>query len=522
MFKNLIEGFESVLPIDKTYNNAPRQTPGVSGASVLPKVPSKPRLEIFSDDLVERLGLDADFVASEMFLQIVSGSKILEGSLPFAMNYAGHQFGNWAGQLGDGRAINLFDLEHHGHRWSLQLKGAGRTAYSRTADGYAVLRSSIREFLCSEAMFHLGVPTTRALSLVTTGDQVMRDMMYDGNPNYEQGAIVCRVAPSFIRFGNFEVHASRQEFDILRQLADFTIDTYFPEITDKGELKYHHFYHTVCEKTLQLMLEWHRVGFVHGVMNTDNMSILGLTIDYGPYGWTDDYNYQWTPNTTDRAEHRYRFGNQANIALWNLVRLANALVPLVDDQAPFQKSLEWYQSAYKPMFVDMMTSKVGLFTRASDDENLITRLEKLMHRQEVDMTIFFRSLSTINIKDTTAEVLLEHLGPAFYQSYEPVGSAREDWLIWFTDYIARSKTETIDPILRKERMDKINPKYVLRNYMAQMAIEKAETGDFNLVHELYKMLKTPYQDQPSFDKYFALRPDWAKNKVGASMLSCSS
>lgn len=518
-----IQGLETVLPMDESYDSSPRQTPGVSGAFVEPRKPSDPELIIYSDELAKDLGLTESFIQSDQFLDIVSGRKVLPDSHPYAMNYAGHQFGHWAGQLGDGRAINLFDMEENGKRWTLQLKGAGRTAYSRSADGLAVLRSSIREFLCSEAMFHLGVPSTRALSLVLTGDSVLRDVMYDGHAAYEPGAIVSRLAPSFIRFGNFEIHSARKEYGLLQTLLDHTIKNHFPEITVEAPGNYNAFFQSVCEKTLHLMLEWHRVGFVHGVMNTDNMSILGLTIDYGPYGWTDDYNYQWTPNTTDRAERRYRFGNQANIALWNLVQLANALVPLIgEDTRGLQAGLTWYQEHYKTEYTQMMCRKLGLFQVNKSDESLVSRLEKLLHKQETDMTIFFRLLADIDPSIHHHKNALDIVHEAFYQEYEPLGSAREDWLNWFQDYLDRIKLEASSQAERQKKMNTTNPKYVLRNYMAQMAIEKAESGDYSFVHELYELLKKPYDEQTSLEKYFAKRPDWARNKVGASMLSCSS
>src|SRR3569623_2446364 len=262
---------------------------------------------------------------------------------PWASNYGGHQFGHWAGQLGDGRAITVGEIINAaGQRWELQLKGAGPTPYSRHADGRAVLRSSIREFLCSEAMHHLGVPTTRALCLVETGEAVVRDMFYDGHPREEPGAIVCRVAPSFVRFGHFELPYARNDVALLRQLADFTIRRAFPHLRGQGEALYADWFGVVCERTARLMALWMRVGFVHGVMNTDNMSILGLTIDYGPYGWIDDYDPDWTPNTTDAEGRRYRFGAQPQVAYWNLTRLAGALAPAFESVEPLQAGLERY------------------------------------------------------------------------------------------------------------------------------------------------------------------------------------
>ena len=235
------------------------------------------------------------------------------------------------------------------------MKGAGLTPYSRTADGRAVLRSSVREFLCSEAMHHLGVPTTRALSLVGTGDQVVRDMFYDGNARPEPGAIVCRVAPSFIRFGNFELPASRQDTVVLEKLVDFTIARDFPELADAGDIAERRrlWFAEVCARTARMIVHWMRVGFVHGVMNTDNMSILGLTIDYGPYGWIDNFDPDWTPNTTDAQGRRYRFGQQPQIAYWNLSRLANALVPLFPGVEPLQAGLQRYVDVYGCMIRDV-------------------------------------------------------------------------------------------------------------------------------------------------------------------------
>ncbi|HOY14863.1 MAG TPA: protein adenylyltransferase SelO family protein, partial [Saprospiraceae bacterium] len=269
---NIIKGLAESLPVDNSMVNRPQQVSNIVASLVKPVKPNAPKLLHSSEEVAEMLGIEKEQIYEPAFLDIFSGSEIHEGTQPYAMNYGGHQFGHWAGQLGDGRAINLFDVKNHGHRWTLQLKGAGPTPYSRTADGFAVLRSSIREYLCSEAMFHLGVPTTRALSLVKTGDQVLRDVMYDGHPDYEPGAIVCRVAPSFIRFGNFEIHTTSSEFDVLQKLTDFTIKNYYPENKLEGKEKYITFFKEVSERTMQLMLEWHRVGFVHGVMNTDNMS----------------------------------------------------------------------------------------------------------------------------------------------------------------------------------------------------------------------------------------------------------
>ena len=320
--------FPAGLPGDPERRNALRQVEGAVWSAVAPTPVAAPRVLAVSREMLETLGLDEADAATPEFAQVFGGNALLEGMQPHATNYGGHQFGSWAGQLGDGRAITLGEaVAPDGRHWELQLKGAGPTPYSRRADGRAVLRSSIREFLCSEAMHHLGIPTTRALSLVATGDDVVRDMFYDGHPEAEPGAIVCRVAPSFLRFGHFELPASRGDVELLRTLVDFAIRRDYPQLEGGGEALYAAWFREIAERTARLVAEWMRVGFVHGVMNTDNLSALGLTIDYGPYGWIDNYDPDFTPNTTDAQGRRYRFGWQPRIASWNLGQLARALSP---------------------------------------------------------------------------------------------------------------------------------------------------------------------------------------------------
>ena len=287
--------FITELPADKDQNNIPRQVENACFSYVQPVVPSNPVLIHAVAEVADNIGLSQTDLASPEFLKVFSGSTVYSGTKPYAMCYAGHQFGNWAGQLGDGRAINLTEVINNDQLYTLQLKGAGPTPYSRNADGFAVLRSSIREYLCAEAMHHLGVPTTRSLSLMETGDPVLRDILYNGNPAYEKGAVVCRVAPSFIRFGSFEIFAARNDLENLRLLADYTIKHHFSDIKEEGVSKYVAFFHAVAKATLNMIIHWQRVGFVHGVMNTDNMSIHGITIDYGPYGWLEDYNQNGHP-----------------------------------------------------------------------------------------------------------------------------------------------------------------------------------------------------------------------------------
>lgn len=513
--------FTSNLPSDPIEENFTRQVNNAAFSFVKPKIPSHPKLLHLAKEVQHLIGFSDDFVESKSFLEMVSGSKSISNSKPFAMNYAGHQFGNWAGQLGDGRAIVLGEVEHNNQLFTLQLKGAGPTPYSRRADGLAVLRSSIREHLCSEAMFHLGVPTTRSLSLVSTGDEVVRDVMYDGNAALEKGAIVCRIAPSFIRFGSFELFSSQNDIENLKLLADYTITNYYPEITTTGKEKYLAFFKTVAKKTRQLLLHWQRVGFVHGVMNTDNMSIHGITIDYGPYGWLEDYNPNWTPNTTDATGKRYRFGNQSNIALWNLYQLANALYPLIEEAAPLEEILNDFAKKYDEDFLEMMLKKLGITSKNDENEKLIQQLLYNLEQTETDYTIFFRNFNRME-KTDTSEACVAKITDAFYKPEEVTGIILETWHFWFAHYVTLLNKEVLSNNERKTLQNSVNPKYVLRNYMAQMAIELAEKEDYSLLNELYQLLLHPYAEQPEFEKWFAKRPDWAREKIGSSMLSCSS
>jgi len=517
---NIKDSFNKELPSDSNIQNSRRQVSGATHSYVTPKVPSQPKLLHVSKEMLEHIGLDEFDAKSKNFLDIFSGSKIYPETKPYAMAYAGHQFGNWAGQLGDGRAINLFEIEHHNKRWAIQLKGSGETPYSRQGDGFAVLRSSIREYLCSEAMHYLGVPTTRALSLMTSGDEVLRDMLYNGNADYEKGAIVSRLAPSFIRFGNFELFAARNDLKNLKKLTDYTIKYFYPELGKPSKETYIKFFEAVTQKTLEMIIHWQRVGFVHGVMNTDNMSILGLTIDYGPYGWLEDFDYGWTPNTTDKQNKRYRYGNQPNIGLWNLLQLANALYPLVEEAEPFETVLNQYQTDFEKQSLQMMRSKLGLKLEDEADAKLMTDLEDCLLLTETDMTIFFRQLA--HYKKGDVDKGIEIINKAFYKSEEVKSKVLDKWKVWFKAYDQRLQKEDINDEVRQHSMNAVNPKYVLRNYMAQLAIDKADEGDYSLIDELFQLLKKPYDEQPTNEKWFAKRPEWARHKVGCSMLSCSS
>jgi len=518
---NIQDTFNKELPSDPISENSRRQVSEACFSYVTPKVPSQPKLVHVSEEVADLLGISKEDIKSEDFLQTFTGAKVLDGTRPYAMCYGGHQFGNWAGQLGDGRAINLTEVMHDSQRWALQLKGAGPTPYSRSADGLAVLRSSVREHLCSEAMHHLGVPTTRSLSLSLSGDKVMRDVMYDGNPALEKGAIVCRVSPSFIRFGSFEIFASRQDIDNLKKLADYTIKHFYPEIKLGNKDAYVAFFNAVLDRTLEMVVHWQRVGFVHGVMNTDNLSILGLTIDYGPYGWLENYDEDWTPNTTDRTNRRYRFGHQPQVALWNLYQLANSLYPLVEASKPFEEALERYKITYEKQYLKMMRSKLGFDLEMENDSIINQILVETFPVTETDMTIFFRLLANVQKQDTE-ETMVRVVQDAFYESKAVKGEVLESWKSWFKIYKGRLASETLSDDERKSKMNLVNPKYVLRNYMAQLAIDEANKGNYELVAELYTMLKKPYEEQSEYQKWFAKRPEWARHKVGCSMLSCSS
>ncbi|MBF0390144.1 MAG: YdiU family protein [Desulfamplus sp.] len=528
------------LPADPQSANYRRQVFGACYSIVKPTPVLYPKLIAYSKEAAALLDLSEDACNDDEFVQVFSGNRLLFGMEPYAACYGGHQFGNWAGQLGDGRAINLGEvINSRSERWTLQLKGAGATPYSRNADGLAVLRSSVREFLCSEAMFHLGVPTTRALSLISTGEMVERDMFYDGNPKDEHGAIVCRLAQSFTRFGNFEIFTARNDIKTLKKLLDYTIHIDFPHLIGHQNIKeeltwqsYLKWFEEVCIRTADLLVEWMRVGFVHGVMNTDNMSALGLTIDYGPYGWLDNYDPNWTPNTTDRAGRRYRFGNQPAVAHWNLAQLANAIFPLIGDVEPLKDALNLYSARFKDRWQTMMRAKLGLKSfDSTTDTILINQLFTLFGIAETDMTLFFRKIASYDFTSDWFKSMSQisekmALLKPFIESYYEPSQLTEEYLFkivdWFSSYTKRLEKDSRTYKDRQDSMNLVNPKYILRNYLSQLAIDKAEAGDFSMINRLLDMVRSPYSEQPENEEFAVKRPDWARNRAGCSMLSCSS
>ena len=517
--------FVRELPGDPELRNVPRAVRNACYTRVEPTPVSSPRLLAWAGAVGELLGIAPPVAPTGMAAEVLGGNRVLPGMQPYAARYGGHQFGTWAGQLGDGRAITLAEVVGpNGARHDLQLKGAGPTPYSRTADGRAVLRSSVREFMCSEAMHHLGVPTTRALSLVGTGDAVVRDMFYDGNPQAEPGAIVCRVAPSFVRFGNFEILAAGEEHEALKRLADYVIAGHFPELGEPSPATYARWFEEVCRRTAILIAEWMRVGFVHGVMNTDNMSILGLTIDYGPYGWLEGYDLRWTPNTTDAQGRRYCYGNQPNIAQWNLVRFANAIYPLLNDKAPLEHGLAVFAETFERASGRMLADKLGLVALDQEgDDALLSELFGLLEAVETDVTLFYRGLAAVPLDETVGDsALMAPLTRAFYADDARAPEYQAPLAGWLRRYAARARQDGVPAAARVERMNRVNPKYVLRNYLAQQAIDALAGGDASFMERLMAVLERPYDEQPEHDELANRRPEWARHKAGCSALSCSS
>ena len=442
-----------------------------------------------NEEVAKMLDIDVGELNTESFTDFANGALALEGSDTFAMCYAGHQFGFFVERLGDGRAINIGT--HNGLH--MQLKGAGQTKYSRSGDGRAVLRSSIREYLMSEAMFGLGIETTRALALMGSKHEVYRQ-------TWEKGAMVLRVSPSWVRFGTFEYFAHKKKYKELEALAEYAIAESYPHLVDEDN-KYFYFFAEVVGKTARLMAEWQAVGFNHGVMNTDNMSIAGLTIDYGPYAFLDDYDFAFICNHTDQGG-RYSFGSQPNVGEWNLRALLVALAPLVNSDE-LQKVMGHYSKFYTEHYLDLMTKKLGFDQHSDEDLNLIKHLLGTLQGLSVDYTLFFRTLSRY---DGDQKELLK------------LGLYHTPMIDWLDDYDKRLEENRSTQEERQEKMLKTNPKFVLKNYMLQEAIDKAEEGDYTLVSDLFDIAQNPYAEHEAHERWAGPTPGEFKNRK----LSCSS
>ena len=508
---NLItQKFTKLFPGDFSGSTMQRQTPDLMFCSVTPANFNDTELIDFNEKLSEEIGLgklenDKDFLAAQ---------NLPENVQTYATAYAGHQFGNWAGQLGDGRAIYAGEIQNGKSQTEIQWKGAGATPYSRNADGRAVLRSSIREYLMSEAMYHLGVPTTRALSLSKTGEDVIRDIQYSGNPQKEPGAVVVRTAESFLRFGHFELLSARKQDDLLKQLADYTIGNFFPEIqSENNPKKYIDWFQAICDRTLKMIIDWYRVGFVHGVMNTDNMSVLGLTIDYGPYSMMDGYDLEFTPNTTDLPGRRYAFGKQGQIAHWNLATLANAIFSLINDAEVLEKILDDFGKQFWIQHDKMLADKFGFDEVSGEDEKFFTEWQQMMQDLNLDYSIFFQQLE-IPVSDLKPE----DFKASFYRNL--TGDELKKLSDFIEKYQTRKLKNKISETESLELMSKTNPKFILRNYLLFEAIQDAEYGDYEMFFKLKKALENPYKNlYPEFNQK---RPSKYDNQTGSSQLSCSS
>jgi len=471
---------------------------------VAPEALPDPYLVSVNPAMAHILGLEKKQFSSQAFVDYFSGSRLPEGADPLAMLYAGHQFGHFVPQLGDGRAILLGELEDaEGQLWELQLKGAGETPYSRNGDGRAVLRSTIREYLCSEAMHGLGIPTTRALCITGSDEEVYREQI-------ESAAVLARMAPSHVRFGSFEVFYYRNQHDRLEKLADYMLTRHFPHLADQPDACLAMF-SEVVQSTARLIAQWQLAGFAHGVMNTDNMSMLGLTLDYGPYGFLDAYDPDFICNHSDH-EGRYAFSRQPSIGHWNLTCLAQAMLPLFSDEPDAavemaQDALNGYETAFMKTYSDGMRAKLGLMTRGREDHALVTDLLRLMQANQVDYTRFFRALADFRVSEdgqqsAAADEFVDR--QAFWQ--------------WAKGYGQRLEQENRRDEERRAAMCSVNPKYILRNYLVQNAIEKAERRDFSEIDRLLELLAKPFDEQPEHERYAALPPDWAKT----ISISCSS
>jgi uncharacterized protein YdiU (UPF0061 family) len=479
--------------------------PGFS-AEVLPSPVPEPAWVCRNFELAQRLGLPQNWLEGTEGLAVFSGNGLWDGMQSRASVYSGHQFGQWAGQLGDGRALSLGEFETAQGAIEIQLKGAGKTPFSRMGDGRAVLRSSIREYLCSEAMAGLGIPSTRALCITTSPQRVLRE-------DIETAAIVTRTAPSFIRFGHFEHFANQANgLSQLKELADFTLANFVQANHAFSENRYANLLYEVTQSTARLMAQWQSVGFCHGVMNTDNMSIMGLSLDYGPFQFMDGFNPNHICNHTDQMG-RYAYGRQPQVAYWNLFCLAQALMPLIETQDLAMRALESYKLSYSNAWTQKFLAKMGIEvsddpTQLASDTLLLNDLLENLAAEQVDFTVFWRHLSAAVTESSPAapawhRVADLFIDPNVFQS-------------WQTRYLTR--LENLDTSRSQNIMRNVNPKYILRNHLAESAIQKSKMGDHSEVETLFKLLQSPFDDQMEFDHYAQLPPEWASSIE----ISCSS
>jgi len=483
------------LQFDNTYARLPE----AFYRRVMPTPLPAPHLVSFNPDAAALIDLDPDEAKRPELPRCFGGDLLLPGADPVAMLYYGHQFGVYAGQLGDGRAILLGEVRNQaGEKWDLHLKGAGPTPFSRDGDGRAVLRSCIREYLCGEAMQGLGIPTTRSLCIVAGEEPVRRETV-------ETGAMLLRMAPTHVRFGSFEAFFYRRQYEHVARLTDYVIGQFFPHLATATD-KYARFFGAVAERTAHLMAQWQAVGFAHGVMNSDNMSILGLTLDYGPFGFLDEYNPAFICNHSDH-QGRYAFHHQPDIGYFNLRCLAQALSPfLAHEQA--QAGLERYEAVFADRYDALMRAKLGLREARPEDRALVADWLGLLHASRADYTNVFRALSGFR---RASEEKNELLRDCFLE--------REAFDAWAVRYKERLRAEESRDEERRARMDRVNPKYVLRNYLAQAAIERAtQHKDYSEIAGLLELLRHPFADQPGMDAYAAPPPEWGQQII----VSCSS
>lgn len=480
-----------------TFDNRFARLGDAFSAHVLPEPIDNPRLVVASPAALALLDLDAASADTEEFAQLFGGHKLWADAEPRAMVYSGHQFGGYTPQLGDGRGLLLGEVYNNaGEHWDLHLKGAGQTPFSRMGDGRAVLRSSIREFLASEALFALNIPSSRAACVIGSDTPVWREKQ-------ERAAMVLRLAPSHIRFGHFEYFYYTKRPEQQKQLGEHVLAMHFPECLEQPE-PYLAMFREIVERNAELIAKWQAYGFCHGVMNTDNMSILGITFDFGPFAFLDDFDAHFICNHSDH-EGRYSFSNQVPIGQWNLSALAQALTPFISVDA-LKEALGLYLPLYQAHYLDLMRRRLGLTTAEDDDQKLVERLLKLMQNSGVDYTLFFRRLG-----DESAALAVTRLRDDFVD--------RAGFDAWAELYKARVEREgdgTEEQ--RRARMHAVNPLYILRNYLAQNAITAAESGDYSEVRRLHEVLSKPFEEQAGMEQYAQRPPDWGKHLE----ISCSS